>query len=178
MGFLYFWLMPLLFLISGAVSNFSIETSPSKKDFLGKRIKRLLLPLILGLGILNPVQSYYSSLNHDMFNGSFWAYYPQYFKNLQFPTQLNQIADLVSHLWFLVVLLIFTFMSFPLFKFLKSPKGQNINDQISRLLQKKYGFILLSVPIILVRAFVQALYPGHGSLGNFLMWFLFLVFGY
>ena len=67
MTFLHYWRMPLLFLLSGAGTYFALGKR-SSGQYLGERFKRLVIPLLVGVFTLVPVQVYiekssqYSSL--------------------------------------------------------------------------------------------------------------------
>lgn len=73
------WRLSLLFMVSGAASAFLLAKTP--KGFLGSRSWRLLLPLIVGMVLIVPPQSYYELLDsrypggyHDGYL-AFWGRY-------------------------------------------------------------------------------------------------------
>ncbi|MDF1550336.1 MAG: acyltransferase family protein, partial [Bacteroidales bacterium] len=57
MIFMHYWRMPLLFLISGAGTWFALGKRTSGQ-YLGERFKRLIIPFLIGIFTLVPVQVY------------------------------------------------------------------------------------------------------------------------
>ena len=49
--------MPMLFFLTGASTHFTLEKM-SLKDYLQERIKRLLIPIIFGIIVIVPPQTY------------------------------------------------------------------------------------------------------------------------
>lgn len=104
------WRLALLFLISGAATSFLL--GKKAKGFLGKRSWRLLVPLIFGMLVIVPPQSYYEvveKLPGGYFDGyfAFWSRYlhgdPSFCRDsdcLRLPTW--------NHLWYLVYLWVYT----------------------------------------------------------------------
>lgn len=105
------WRLSLLFMVSGAASAFLLTKMP--KGFLGSRSWRLLLPLIVGMVLIVPPQSYYEVLDSGYPGGyhdgylAFWGRYllaDQSFCDndgcLLLPTW--------NHLWFVAYLWVYT----------------------------------------------------------------------
>src|SRR5688500_8536477 len=105
------WRLSLLFMVSGAASAFLLAKMP--KGFLGSRSWRLLLPLLVGMVLIVPPQSYYEVLDSGYPGGyhdgylAFWGRYlsaDQTFGDndgcLLLPTW--------NHLWFVAYLWVYT----------------------------------------------------------------------
>ena len=61
--FTHTWRMPLIFIISGVGTNFAL--SSRGKSFISDRVKRLVIPYILGIIILIPPKNFWSQY-HNM----------------------------------------------------------------------------------------------------------------
>ncbi len=117
------WRLSLLFFISGVATSFLFAKSVN--GFLRKRSWRLLLPLIFGMLVIVPPQSYYELLDSHFAGGyhdgylAFWGHYlsgDSAFCDdqgcLRLPTW--------NHLWFVAYLWVYTVIVWPLLRF--SPK--------------------------------------------------------
>ena len=118
--------MPLLFLISGAATVFSMRRR-TNKQYARERFFRLIIPYIVLTLILSPLQAYYQALDHGWYSGSFIGYLPQFF-NLNGVTGFNlQWAGRYGfHLWFLVFLFFYAIVTIPLFTYLAIGKRQTL----------------------------------------------------
>lgn len=98
------WRMSLLFLISGVASAAMLARSPT--GFLNNRSRRLLLPLLFGIAVVVPPQSWVELQANGRWQGSysdFW--FTQYF---QFSDRLGPILPTWNHLWFVAYLWVYT----------------------------------------------------------------------
>src|SRR5690606_15622754 len=82
-----FWLssfsMHLLFFISGAVSIYVIRNQ-SIIFFIGIRVRRLFVPVIVSIFIIVPPQIYFERLSQG-FNGNFLDFYPTVLQFIPYP---------------------------------------------------------------------------------------------
>ncbi|MEP6612940.1 MAG: acyltransferase family protein [Mucilaginibacter sp.] len=114
--FMVQWMMPLFFFISGASTWLALQSKTGGK-FLNDRIKRILVPLIFGIFILSPHQVYLERLSHHQFTGSFIDFIPHYFSGMY--AFGGNFAWMGLHLWYLLLLFIFSLISLPLLLLLK-----------------------------------------------------------
>ena len=115
--------MPLMFFIAGYFSLYSIQKT-NVLNFIKKRLKRLGIPLLLGLIFIAPIMVYIRHLFRNDINQNYFEYwYSTYF--------LKEIDSV--HLWFLYTLLLFTFI-FAILYYLKK----------DFFLNKTYGGLKLS----------------------------------
>jgi glucan biosynthesis protein C len=63
------WRKSLLFLVSGAVT--AIALSRASREWLGSRLLRLVLPLIAGVLVIVPPQSYWQVFEQMSYRGSY-----------------------------------------------------------------------------------------------------------
>jgi fucose 4-O-acetylase-like acetyltransferase len=66
------WHMPLFFLLAGASTWFALRFR-SGRMYTKERFKRLLIPLIFGLLVIVPPQTYIGLRSHSDFAGSFFG---------------------------------------------------------------------------------------------------------
>jgi fucose 4-O-acetylase-like acetyltransferase len=93
--------MPLLFLISGAAVVFAMKRR-TNQQFIRERFMRLIVPYVILVVLLSPIQAYYEALDHGWYSGSFIAYLPQFFNLDRFTGfNLQWAGKYGYHLWFL-----------------------------------------------------------------------------
>lgn len=103
------WFMPLMFLLAGASSFFSLAKRGYGK-FIKERFIRLGIPFVAGLIVINPVLSYIADVTHNGYEGSFFAHYAVFFTKY---TDLSGYDGgfALAHLWFLLVLIVISLIS-------------------------------------------------------------------
>ncbi len=105
------WRLALLFLVSGAASAFLLEKKP--QGFLGSRSWRLLLPLVFGMLVIVPPQSYYEVLDSRIpggYHDGYLAFWGRYLAGDGAFCDDDGCLDLPTwnHLWFVVYLWVYT----------------------------------------------------------------------
>ena len=109
--FIYLFHMPLFFSLSGYLAFYSYQKKPQFKDFIFKKIKRLIIPfLCIGLFYMIPIR--------------YAAQYPNYIQNdLIYNISVNFLLGRDSgHLWFLPTLFLIFVFHFLMMKYLKNEK--------------------------------------------------------
>ena len=103
------WFMPLMFLLAGASSFFSLAKRGYGK-FIKERFTRLGIPFVAGLIVINPVLSYIADVTHNGYEGSIFAHYAVFFTKY---TDLSGYDGgfALAHLWFLLVLIVISLIS-------------------------------------------------------------------
>lgn len=103
------WFMPLMFMLAGASSYFSLQKR-SFSEFLKERFKRLGIPFIFGVIVINPVLSYIADITHNGYSEGYFAHYGVYFSRF---TDLSGYDGgfTLGHFWFLAVLLIISLLA-------------------------------------------------------------------
>jgi glucan biosynthesis protein C len=140
------WMMPIFFFISGASTWFALAVKSNGK-FAYDRVNRILVPLLLGIFILAPPQVYLERFSHQQFPGSFWQFMPHYFSGLY--AFGGNFAWMGLHLWYLLLLFIFSFLLLPLFMWWK--------DRASKTGKVHWSLALIAL-IFLLAAPDQLLY--------------------
>ena len=136
------WGMPLFFVVAAIAIYFSL-TSRDNRHFLAERFKRLIIPLLLGIFLLSPPIIYIERITHAQFSGSFWQFLPHYFDGWY--GFGGNFVWFGLHLWFLVLLFLFSLIFLPLFRYLKQA---NVAPVILHKLPWLQGELFLVVPIV------------------------------
>ena len=147
------WRLPILFVISG-MGTFYALNKRTGVQFSWERIKRLLLPLVIGMLFIVPPQVYIERLAKGQFTGSYFRYWPQYAFNGVYPE--GNLSW--HHLWFLPYLLIFSLLLIPLFLYLKKHPNASIIRFMRRLCNNTFSLFWLVVPLYLFEAFLEPFY--------------------
>ena len=141
------WLMPTIFLISGAATFFALSKRGVGR-FLRDRSLRLLVPLLVGLFTHVPVQGYLEAITHRQYSGSFWQYYAE---------QFNGLAGLGgnfnwggNHLWYLDLLFVITLVCLPLLIWLRHGAGKRVLAWLGERLSRPGMVYLLVLPTLVV----------------------------
>jgi surface polysaccharide O-acyltransferase-like enzyme len=109
------WIMPLFFMIAGASTVYSLGRRSTIK-FISERVKRLMVPFIIGMLTVIPVNGYYAYLFHSGETIDFIDYLPIFFTVESLDGYYGTFT--VSHLWFLIYLMLFSLFAPMLAKFL------------------------------------------------------------
>ncbi|MDQ0970740.1 peptidoglycan/LPS O-acetylase OafA/YrhL [Neobacillus niacini] len=113
--FMSAWLMPIFFAVSGINSYYAL-LKRTGAQYLKERLSRLGIPLLFGVMILTPPQIYMERVSHGQYSGSFFNWYPHYFDGVYLDIGgSGNFAFVGLHLWYLFVLLVFSFITLPMF---------------------------------------------------------------
>ncbi|RPJ44628.1 MAG: acyltransferase, partial [Chloroflexi bacterium] len=133
------WMMPFLFVISGASLFFALGKGGFGK-FLKDKILRLLVPLLVGALTHVALQSYLWDTTHGTFRGNFFQFLPGYY--------LTSINWMGAHLWYLLVLFIFSILLYPLMRWLKGG-GSGLLSKLDGVLSTTWVLYMLAFPLLL-----------------------------
>ncbi|EOZ92301.1 Glucans biosynthesis protein C [Indibacter alkaliphilus LW1] len=169
------WRLPILFVISGMGTYYAL----SKRNvwqFSGERIKRLLLPLLVGMSLIVPPQVYFERIANGQFSGSYFDFWPAFAFDGVYPE--GNISW--HHLWFLPYLLIFSLVLLPLFVYLRRHPTSPLLKTMNTLAKKPFGLFCLIIPLYLWESLLEPFFPStHALWGdwfnvvNYLTLFLF-----
>ena len=108
----YTWFMPLLFVLSGIGSYWALQKR-TPAVYLKERLHKLLLPLVLGVLLIVPVQTYYAERFHNSYTGSYLGQYRLFFSKFNDLTGYTG-GFTMGHLWFLWHLFLISLLALPL----------------------------------------------------------------
>lgn len=175
MVWLHTWRMPLLLFISGAGTYMALGKR-TPKQYAGERVKRLLIPLLVGIFIIVPPQIYFEHI--DNYNG-YIDFYPTVFDFVPYP----QGSFSWHHLWFIAYLLVFSIIAIPLLTFLRSPRSENFRLRAYYTLSRPAFMLFMPAIIILITQLIlRPFFPEqtHDLVHDwayFMFYFSFFVFG-
>lgn len=176
MNFIAVWMMPLFFLISGA-SVFYASCKNNARKFIRDKVSRLLVPLLAGVFSFSIMQVYLERVSHGQFEGPFLAFIPHYFKGIYLPGSTGNFAFHGMHLWYLLLLFIFTLVLLPLFWWFKRRNGSNFLRKIGDILALPGALIIVLIPTVILQNLTN-----HGALAvggwRIVQYPWFLVAGY
>lgn len=138
------WIMPLFFVLSGISSYYALSYISGKK-YLGARVKRLVVPLVVGALTHVSLQVYIERLTTGEFTGSFFAFYPHYFDGFYFFG--GNFAWMGLHLWYLEMLFVFSALTLPLFLWMQKDRACGPIDRVADFLTKPGSLFLFAVPL-------------------------------
>jgi len=121
-GFVHRWHMPLLFAIAGAASWFALG-SRSAAQYIGERMQRLGLPLVLGTFTLVPLMLNVRWLGRPD-APSLGEMYSRFLTLNPNDLSGTQGTFAPGHLWFIGDLIVFSCLALPLFLALRRPGAQ------------------------------------------------------
>ncbi len=110
----YTWFMPLLFTLAGASSFYALQKRTAK-EYAIERVKKLLVPFLLGVLLVVPAQTYFAERQHNGYTGGYFAQYKLFFTKA---TDLSGYTGgfAVGHLWFLLYLFVISLVCLPLMR--------------------------------------------------------------
>lgn len=159
------WHMPLLFFVSGASSYLALRFR-SGGAYVRERISRLLVPLLFGLLVLVPPQTYLGYLRNGG-DASFWSYLPN-----AFVVQGGDLSGYAggftpAHLWFILYLFVISLVALPI---LSSGRERILGRLLLAVTRLPGGVLLLPLPVALT-----LLLPAPGGKNPFYFLLLFLL---
>lgn len=171
------FIMPLFFVLSAIAIYYALK----KRDnvtFLRERVTRLLVPLVVGIFSHIMLQVYIENVAHGRFEGSFWQFIPHYFDGWY--GFGGNFAWMGLHLWYLLMLFVFSALMLPVFQRLNHSQG--FTASLANLIGKPWGPYLFIIPLFLME-FLVALSPetvGRRDFGGWspLTYLLFFLIGY
>jgi hypothetical protein len=158
------WRLPILFVISGMGTYYALGKR-TPWQFSTERIRRLLLPLFVGMLLVIPPQVYVERLVNGHFEGSYFQFWPsRAFVGVYPEGNLSW-----HHLWFLPYLLLFSLVLLPAFMSLRKNPDSVFLGWINRRVSKKSGLFLFLIPLYLLESLVEPFFEvTHALIGD---WF-------
>ncbi|MEM8490746.1 MAG: acyltransferase family protein [Pseudomonadota bacterium] len=159
MMFLNQWRMSLLFVISGLALAL-VEHRYSRLKLAGRRLWRLMLPLLFGMAVVVAPQHYYEALNKGLIDPGFWNFYGRYLTFQDFPGEAwggeNVIVWSWNHLWYLPYIIFYTLLALVCGPALRAAGI----DSWFRSLRGLFLVLLPLIPLLLNGLFVFPSFPG------------------
>ena len=163
--------MTLLFFLSGIASFYSIKARDIP-HYINERVRKLLLPLLLGTLFLCPIQAYYKGI-YEGFQGSLIQFIPRFFSKIVYYMGY-------AHLWFLLYLFVFSLICVPLFQRWQKDEGRigRIGDFLLRGSHMLLPFAAVILLEILLRPFFHSAQTLIMDWANDAVYLSVFLFGY
>ena len=172
--------LPLFFVIAGMGTFYALKFVSAGKYILSRTI-RLLVPFIIGLFTHIPLQIFLTRKQQGLFSGNFFQFYGQMFNGIYVDnTSPGDFAIFGSHLWFLVILFLYSLILLGPFVLLKKEKIHNGLLKITSFLVKPGLIFTFVIPIILcelLNFFLGGILPSIGGY-SFYTYLVFYFIGY
>lgn len=160
--FMMSWMMPLMFLISGASIFYAMRKGGGALRFFQDKVLRLLVPLVVAVFTHASLQVYLERITHHEFFGTYWQFLPHYFEGVYLDVgSSGNFAAFGMHLWYLAFLFVYILLLYPLFRWLVAG-GQRILNGLGNLLAAPGVAYLLFLPTLIFFDATEDL-PGPGG---------------
>ena len=154
MTFLNVWRLPLLFVISGMGTFFSISKR-SGWGFVKERFARLFIPLVAGMLFIIPPQVYIERLDTGQFTGNYF----EYWTSTAFVGVYPEGNLSYHHLWFILYLLFYSVILAPILLYFGNNPQAWVIRKVKSLTINKFGFYVLVIPLIFMELFLSSKFP-------------------
>ncbi|WP_310394629.1 acyltransferase family protein [Hymenobacter sp.] len=166
------WRLPLLFFVAGVGTRFALRRRPGRV-FLQDRLRRLGIPLVAGILLVIPPQTYLERLSHGVSYPSYLGFYPHFFEAGNFTW---------NHLWFIVYLLAYSVLLLPVFLWLRRRNEAGSRGAGAGFWTGHYRLLGLVVPLVLIEVLLRSRWPDTRNLVadwyNFAFYLTFLLYGF
>ncbi|RMB08745.1 acyltransferase family protein [Eilatimonas milleporae] len=158
--------LPILFFVSGAGAGLLLakRTAPA---FAWDKIRRLFLPLLVGMTLIVPPQLY---LEDPARYASLWSAYPAL-----------ALAFEAKHLWFIEYLLVFSLIAIPVQRLLAGDRAQALHTMAQACARSGWGLLLAGLLIAALRVGLKDSFPSDSksieNLSSSLFYFSFFCAG-
>ena len=173
-GFGYLFGMPLMFLLAGATTWLAADRS-GVAGHARLRARRLIVPLVLGLVILSPLQAWLAAMN-----GGGWQapaeFLPGYLARLRFYPSPAWFGEYGYHLWFLAFLIIDVALVLPLLPRLAAAR-QAGRLQIGRFADRRLGLAWLFAALLVTQLLLRPFFNDYRDWADFVLWLGYFVLG-
>ena len=154
--------LPTLFFIAGA-GSFLLLSKVDSTSFISSKVKRLLLPLMIGMMFVVPPQNYFENIGQ-------YSSFTEAYRQLMFSFDAN-------HLWFIEFLIVFMLLAIPIAYFIRSVPGTRLTLSLAQLVQHKHGFFVIGLLLVAIRAVLKLYYPSQdGKIENISVSLFYLFF--
>jgi hypothetical protein len=181
--FVTLWGMPLMFLIAGMAVWFSLHKRTAA-EFTRERLRRLLLPFLVGFLIFTPFNQYIVVLHQFPHEAGTYLQFLRAFFHIEFdlgsPLFIKGTSPFytMSHMWFLIYLFGYSMLLLPLFLFARRPAGRRILDRFASLLTRPWAVYLMAAPLALIQGGLGVPDAAVSATWNLLAYLIFLAYGF
>ena len=132
------WHMPVLFFLAGASTRFSLGSRSGKK-YIWERVKKLLIPFILGMLILVPPQGYFARVSRGKPVGNYFQQYKYFWTTISKIPYDGGLGP--AHLWFILYLFIISIVGLLIIRNFKRDGIEKFLLKLKNKLTNKYSLV-------------------------------------
>lgn len=156
------WFMPLLFAIAGISTAYALKKK-NIGEYIKERVLKLLVPLVAGILLVIPAQTYFAERFHNNYTGSYINQYILFFTK---STNLSGYTGgfTPGQLWFILYLLLISLVALPLIIYSKKIK---LKPDVSKL---PISAIICLFLLPILGSFILDI--GGKSLGEYFAYFI------
>ena len=174
-GFGYLFGMPLMFFLAGAATWLAVERR-GIGGHTGLRLRRLLVPLVLGLVILSPPQAWVAHLSAGGQGGPL-EFLNEYLGGMEFYPNPRWFGDYGYHLWFLAFLFLYVLLTLPVLSWLRARRAAGDDLRIGAVANRRWGLFWLLLPVMGVQLILSPLFPDYRDWADFALWLSYFLIG-
>ncbi|HEY9130311.1 MAG TPA: acyltransferase family protein [Dyella sp.] len=175
MMFLNRWRMELLFVISGLAVHF-LRGKTALPRLAWKRTVRLMLPLLVGMAVIVPIQPYVQGLSNGLVQPGFGTFLLRYWTGGPWPAHAFdgwQFGVTWNHLWYLPYLWCYTMVLLIAMPLIESPVARRLRERLPAL--RGAALLLLPALPLFVAGQLADRYPmTHALIGD---WYAHALYG-
>jgi hypothetical protein len=175
-AFAFPWGIPMMFLLAGADSWFSLR-SRSVAAFVRTRFLRLLLPLTVGIVLLSPLQWYLTTFTNWSVYGLLQSY-PAYFRGIRLSWTPVWLGRYGYHLWFLGYLFGISVIVLPVLVVLRRPLVRTAVAYVAAQLQHGGAIYVFALPLVASQLALRHRFPTYQDWADIATYLLVFVAGY
>lgn len=123
------WLMAVMFFISGMAVMLSLEKR-SIRQLYKDRLKRVLVPVLAGIALWVPIESFFCQKNHTDFSGGLKEAYLYFYMHIDSDMYGYDGSFTPAQLWFMCFLIAYYLLLFPLIVYMVKNKEKLVNSKI------------------------------------------------
>ncbi|MEO0813431.1 MAG: acyltransferase, partial [Myxococcota bacterium] len=140
------WRLALLFFISGVAVRFASDKASSIRAFVGARIVRLGLPILMGMIVVVAPQTYFELRQDGLITPNYFEFWGNYLQgNAGYPV----VTPTWNHLWYVVYLLTYVLLIWPFLPALRRMAEGRVGQRLGQLASSPWGLLLgLAVPFV------------------------------
>ena len=164
------WHMPVLFFLAGVSTRFSLG-SRNGKTYILERVKKLLIPFVLGMLILVPPQGYFARVSRGKPVGNYLQQYKYFWTTISDIPYDGGLGP--AHLWFILYLFIISIVGLFIIKSFKKEGMKKFLLSLKDKLTNKYSLIFTVLVF-----FIADMTPLAIAQKNILIFLIVFLLGY
>jgi len=167
-GLGYLFGMPLMFLLAGAASWAAVRGGTTR-GYVGKRL-RLLVPLLVGIMVLSPLQTWIGELSRGHVPAAPIPYAVDFWAAADPPTSPMWLGIYGYHLWFIGFLLIYALLALPVLRTMR-PEAWPMRPTARWLVGVPIAALtVMQVPL-------RIAFPAYRDWADFVLWLTYFLAG-